>query len=158
MTKTPNTSASVILLRPALAEDLDDIMKIEYACFQADAFSRYQMAYLITHSKGIFLVAHHSDEIAGYISFITSNRHNTGRIYSIAVSPAHRGKGIAEMLIDKSIRYTQKNKLRAIFLEVRTDNTVAIQLYKKKGFTEHSVKQNYYNDGAPAYSMVLRLQ
>ena len=144
------------ILHSALPEDLDDIMKIEHTCFQEDAFSRYQMAYLVTHSKGIFLVARHAGEIVGYISFITSNRHNTGRIYSIAVAPGHRGTGIAEALIDESIGYAHEKKLRAIFLEVRTGNTAAIQLYRKKGFKEHSVKQNYYNDGAPAYSMVLR--
>ena len=147
-----------INIRQALFEDLDAIMKIENACFGSDAFSRHQMAYLIIRSKGVFLVAGHNDEIAGYMSFIISGRHNTGRIYSIAVSPSHRGAGTADILMDKSIEYALESELKAIFLEVRTDNTAAIQLYKKKGFTMHSIKQKYYSDGAPAYSMVLRLQ
>ena len=147
-----------ISIKQALSEDLGAIMKVENDCFLADAFSRHQIAYLITRSKGIFLVARHIDEVAGYISFIISGRHNTGRIYSIAVTPGYRGAGIAGILMDKSIEHAQNSNLRAIFLEVRTDNAAAIQLYKKKGFTIHSVKNNYYNDGAPAYSMVLRLQ
>ena len=147
-----------INIRQALFEDLDAIMKIENACFGTDAFSRHQMAYLITRSKGVFLVAGNNNEIAGYMSFIISGRHNTGRIYSIAITPSHRGAGIANILMDKTIEYANKNNLRAIFLEVRTDNTAAIQLYKKKGFTMHSIKQKYYSDGAPAYSLVLRLQ
>ena len=146
-----------INIRQALFEDLDAIMKIENACFGSDAFSSHQMAYLITRSKGVFLVAGHN-EIAGYMSFIISGRHNTGRIYSIAVAPEQRGAGIAEVLMDKTVEYARESNLMAIFLEVRTDNTAAIQLYKKKGFTMHTIKQQYYNDGAPAYSMVLRLQ
>jgi ribosomal-protein-alanine acetyltransferase len=147
-----------ITIKQALFEDLDAIMKIENDCFRADAFSRHQMAYLITRSKGIFIIACHNDEIAAYMSFIISARHNTGRIYSIAVAPDHRGAGIADILMDKTIRHSLENNLRAIFLEVRTDNKAAIQLYQKKGFITHTVKKNYYNDGAPAYSMVLRLQ
>ena len=147
-----------INIRQALFEDLDAIMKIENACFGSDAFSSHQMAYLITRSKGVFLVVGHNDEIAGYISFIISGRHNTGRIYSIAVASDHRGGGIADVLMDKTIEHANENNLNAIFLEVRTDNTAAIQLYKKKGFTMHTIKQQYYSDGAPAYSMVLRLQ
>ena len=147
-----------ICIKQALSEDLDAIMNIENVCFQADAFSRHQISYLITRSKGIFLIALHNNEIVGYISFIISGRHNTGRIYSIAVAPGYRGEGIADMLMNKSIEHAHKNILKAIFLEVRTGNQAAIQLYQKKSFTIHSVKNNYYNDGAPAYSMVLRLQ
>ena len=145
------------MITRALLENLNDIMKIENDCFGSDAFSRYQIAYLITHSKGMFLIARHDGEIAGYISFITSRRHNTGRIYSIAVSPNHRGTGIADALMDESIGYALEKKLRAIFLEVRTDNTTAIKLYEKKGFAVHSVKQKYYKDGASAYGMTLRI-
>ena len=58
--------------------------------------------------------------------------------------------------MNESIEYANKHKLRAIFLEVRTDNTAAIQLYRKKGFEIHSIKQNYYKDGIPDFGMVLK--
>ena len=147
----------IINIKQALIEDLDEIMKIENACFDADAFSRHQITYLITRSKGIFLIARHNGEIAGYLSFIISGRHNTGRIYSVAVSPGHRGEGIASLLMDKTIEHALKSHLRAIFLEVRTDNQAAIQLYKNKNFAMHSIKNNYYNDESHAHSMVLRI-
>ena len=144
------------MITRALLENLNDIMNIENACFGSDAFSCYQIAYLITRSKGLFLIAGHNGEIAGYISFIISGRHNTGRIYSIAVSPNHRGAGIADALMNEAIGYAKEKRLRAIFLEVKIDNIAAIKLYKKKGFVVHSIKQNYYKDGTSAYSMVLR--
>ncbi|MDR0574176.1 MAG: ribosomal protein S18-alanine N-acetyltransferase [Tannerella sp.] len=147
-----------INVRQALFEDLDEIMKIENAGFGADAFSRRQIAYLITQSKGKFFVAVHNNKIAGYVSFIMSRRHNTGRIYSIAVASEHRGLGVANTLMDKTIDLANKKKLRAVFLEVRTDNAAAIKLYEKKGFILSSIKHNYYHDGSPAYNMALRLQ
>jgi ribosomal-protein-alanine N-acetyltransferase len=147
-----------IHLKPASYEDLDGVMKIENACFDTDAFSRQQIAYLMTRAKGVFLVVEHKSEVAGYLSLIISRRHNTGRIYSIAVAPGKRGLSIADNLMDKTIAYANEKKLRAVSLEVRTDNIAAIRLYEKKGFTVRSVKQNYYNDGASAFKMVLSLQ
>ena len=147
-----------IRFRQASSGDLDEVMKIENSCFGTDAFSRQQIAYLMTHSKGIFLIAEHEGQIAGYLSFIISRRHNTGRIYSIAVASEHRGLGIAGIFMDRTIALSDEKDLRAVFLEVRTDNTAAIHLYKKKGFTIRSVKHNYYHDGASAYKMMLPVQ
>ena len=146
-----------VLIERISLTDLNDLMEIENACFGIDAFSRRQMLYLITQSKGIFLIAKHNNQIAGYVLLITSHRHNTGRIYSIAVSPQHRGKGIGEMLLDEAMKFVRNTGLKGIFLEVRTDNDAAISLYKKKGFVKRALKLSYYEDGADGYSMVIRL-
>ncbi len=149
-------SADISIERISLT-DLNDLMEIEDACFGIDAFSRRQMLYLITQSKGLFLIAKHNNQVAGYVLLITIHRHNTGRIYSIAVSPQHRGNGIGELLLEKAIEFARNNALKAIFLEVRTDNNAAISLYHKKGFVKRALKLNYYEDGADGYSMVVRL-
>ena len=146
----------ILIERISLAE-LDDLMNIEDICFGPDAFQRRQMLYLITSSKGIFLVAKHNNQVAGYVSLITNRRHHTGRIYSIAVSPQHRGNRIGEALLEAAVEYARNTALKAVFLEVRTDNDAAIFLYKKKGFVKRLLKPNYYKDGADAYSMVLNL-
>lgn len=148
---------SNVNIKQASFADLNKIMEIEYTCFGEDAFSRQQMAYLISHAKGIFLIAKYDNETIGYVSFTTSDRHNTGRIYSIAVNPEYRTCGIGGILLNKTIEYAETKKLRAIFLEVRTDNSAAISVYEKKGFVKRSVKPEYYHDGADAYSMVLHI-
>jgi ribosomal protein S18 acetylase RimI-like enzyme len=56
------------------------------------------------------------------------------------------------------ITCANEHHLRAVFLEVRTDNAAAIRLYRKKGFLIRSVKPDYYNDRASAYGMILPLQ
>lgn len=146
-----------ILVERISISDLNEVMNIENACFGVDAFSRRQMIYLMTYAKGSFLVARHDGQLAGYMALITSKRHNTGRVYSIAVSPQYRGMGIGGALIDKAIKFARITELKAIFLEVRMDNDSAIALYEKKGFVKRSIKPGYYEDGADAYSMVLGL-
>jgi ribosomal-protein-alanine N-acetyltransferase len=57
--------------------------------------------------------------------------------------------------MERAIACARERGLRTVFLEVRTDNSVAIRLYEKKGFTRRFTKQSYYNDGNPAYYMAL---
>lgn len=134
--------------------ELQKVLKIERSCFGEDAFSKSQMAYLMIRAKGLFLVAKHANETVGYISFLTSKRHNNGRIYSIAVSADYRGKGVATLLIDEVMERAKATGMRKIFLEVRKDNISAISLYEKKGFVKCAEKPNYYHDGSGAYSLV----
>ena len=170
--------------RAASKDDLENILAIENSCFHEEAFSRRQMAYLIGQAKGIFYVATingengkgsdggknsknskndkdseggKDNEMAGYISMVTSNLHNTGRIYSIAVAPQYRGHGIAMTLLDRALEYAKEAGLRAIFLEVRVENSAAISLYKKYGFSERAIKKDYYGPGGDALSMQLPL-
>lgn len=141
----------------ASLSDLNEIMLVEATCFGEDAFSRQQIAYLISHAKGIFLKVIYDKKVIGYISFPTSERHHTGRIYSIAVVPGYRNYGVGGKLLDQTIEYATQKQLKAVFLEVRTDNSAAISVYEKKGFVIRSIKPEYYHDGADAYSMVLYL-
>ena len=67
------------------------------------------------------------------------------RVYSLAVHPNARGRGIAQALIKEALHV--KEKLR---LEVRSDNHGAIALYEKLGFTCKGVKKGFYPDGCDA--------
>ena len=71
--------------------------------------------------------------------------------------PGYRGLGLAGFLVDKAVGFAKERGLRAVFLEVRTDNVAAVSLYEKKGFVKRGVKPGYYGDGADAYSMVFPL-
>ncbi len=144
-----------IVIRGAVKSDIDGIMSLEKRCFSRDAFSRRQMEYLISNAKGLFCVALADGNIVGYITLLATGRSNTGRIYSIAVTPGYRGGGVAGLLIDRALDYAAEKELRAVFLEVRTDNIPAIRLYEKKGFIKRLMKYGYYGDGTDAYSMVL---
>ncbi|MDR0394762.1 MAG: ribosomal protein S18-alanine N-acetyltransferase [Tannerella sp.] len=148
-------SISGIHLREASAErDLEEVMQIEWNSFNDwDAFPYREMTALMTRAAGLFLIAEYDGAIAGYLSFTICRRHNTGRVYSLAVAPAYRGLGVADALMERAIACAQEKGLRAVFLEVRTDNFTAIRLYEKKGFTRRFTKQSYYSDGNPAYYM-----
>ena len=67
-------------------------------------------------------------------------------IDNIFVEKEHRGKGIGTKLLEYIINYSKNNKIINITLEVRASNTIAQNLYKKKGFIEVAIRKYYYGD------------
>lgn len=63
---------------------------------------------------------------------------------NIFVLDNYRRQGIASILIEFMIREGLNKKISNITLEVRQNNTQAINLYKKYGFIEKSIRKNYY--------------
>jgi ribosomal-protein-alanine acetyltransferase len=151
--------AGIHLREASLERDLEKVMQIERDSFNAwDAFPSWEMTTLMNPATGLFLIAEYDGTIAGYLSLTICRRHNTGHVYSLAVSPAYRRLHLADALMERAIACAREKRLRAVFLEVRTDNAVAIRLYEKKGFMRRFTKQSYYSDGDPAYCMTLSLR
>ena len=65
---------------------------------------------------------------------------------NIYVLKEYRNRGIASSLMEFMINEGKKKKIINITLEVREDNTNAINLYKKYGFTEKAIRNNYYDN------------
>jgi ribosomal-protein-alanine N-acetyltransferase len=72
-------------------------------------------------------------------------------VHTIGVDPAYHGQGIGRRLLDAILDHAKKG---AVYLEVRTDNAVAIELYRSAGFVEVGLRRRYYRvSGADAYTM-----
>ena len=71
-------------------------------------------------------------------------------LMDICVAPQFQGQGIAKQLLNAFISYGEQHSAENLFLEVRETNTRAIALYEQAGFTEMSVRKNYYPSDDPA--------
>ena len=65
-------------------------------------------------------------------------------VYYIYVLQEFRQRGIALKLMQYVINLGKENNIINITLEVKEDNLAAINLYKKLGFIEKSVRKGYY--------------
>lgn len=147
-----------VYLRKANLRDIPAILEIEQECFREDSFSREQFAYLIGRSKGIFYVVVEQEQIIAYISLLLHAGTRYLRIYSIAVHPDFRGKGLGQALMDQTIRTADECKAAKITLEVKVTNAAAIALYMKNGFIPAGIKPCYYHDGSDAIYMQRLIQ
>ncbi|MBN2682776.1 MAG: ribosomal protein S18-alanine N-acetyltransferase [Bacteroidales bacterium] len=147
-----------ILIEKAEFSDLKEIVDIENASFTTDKFSSRQFAYLLRKSKAKFFKAVSGEKILGYIILLKPKNAKKLRLYSIAVHPNARGKGLAQMLMDKTLETAKKLNCQGIKLEVRPNNLSAISLYKKNGYCEKGKIESYYSDGSEALIMELKLK
>ena len=67
-------------------------------------------------------------------------------VLTIAVLPEYRNLHIGSRLLKNLIEKTDNLLYKKMFLEVRESNTPAINMYRKHGFTDISVRKNYYTD------------
>ncbi|MDT7886996.1 MAG: ribosomal protein S18-alanine N-acetyltransferase [Thermoproteota archaeon] len=131
------------------------MFRIENICFKEEAFSKHLIIELLLSYPEFFLVAEHKGKILGYISATLENDHC--HIYSIAVLPEFRNKGIATNLMKELLNKAKEKGIKKVVLEVKTNNLEAIKLYKKFNFEIKGIKSKYYPDGTDAYVMELKL-
>lgn len=77
---------------------------------------------------------------------------DTAEIITIGVHPYARGAGIAIAMLGIMENEVKKNGVNKILLDVSANNTAAINLYKKCGFTQNGRRPKYY-DGVDAILM-----
>jgi tRNA threonylcarbamoyl adenosine modification protein YeaZ/ribosomal-protein-alanine acetyltransferase len=72
-------------------------------------------------------------------------------VHTIGVDRRYQGRGIGRRLLTELLAYAAG---AVVYLDVRTDNTAAIGLYRSLGFVNVGVRRRYYRvSGADAYTM-----
>lgn len=88
-------------------------------------------------NNSLFIIAEDNGMIVGNLTFIGGKRPRTAHAgeFGISVIKDYWGNGLGTELINYLMEWGKETKIiRKINLRVRTDNTPAINLYKKMGF------------------------
>jgi len=141
------------IIRPAVSSDLNALIELEQICFDEESFSRSQLRYLISKARADFLLTEASGEISSFIILLKRRASRGMRIYSVAVSPKFRGKGLARILLHEAARRARTYGFRYLTLEVSENNTAAIRLYLNTDFEVFGEKLSYYKNGSKAFLM-----
>lgn len=144
-------------LRPAALPDLDRLVTLEERCFTSDRISRRSFRHLLTKGHADCIVAEEGGIIVGYALVLYSKGTALARLYSLAVDPDHRRRGIGQLLLTAAEQAARDGDAVELRLEVRTDNDGAIAQYKAAGFRPFAALQDYYEDHADALRMAKRL-
>jgi len=142
-------------IRKCVEADLDKVLELERISFKFP----YDMDTLVRYvelGSAVFLVCEVRGNIIGYI-ISQWQTGGTGSIVSIAVSPAHRNKGIGSILLDHAIA-KMRDRISVVELQVSVSNADAVRFYQRRGFRVTRVLHSYYPDREAAFLMTLRLQ
>jgi ribosomal-protein-alanine acetyltransferase len=135
-----------VKIETATLKLLDQLYQIEEQCFDQEAFSKRQIAYLLTDYNTIAFVAKANNDIAGFIIAQVEVEENTefGHIITINVTPKCRRKKIATRLLCEIETLLKQKGIGECRLEVREDNHPAIKLYQTLGYKTMGKLENYY--------------
>lgn len=67
-----------------------------------------------------------------------------GEIANIAVSAAHRGRGLGARLLKEMLDVAGTRGVKTMYLEVRASNEAACRLYERFGFKRVGTRKDYY--------------
>jgi hypothetical protein len=95
-------------------------------------------------------IAAADDCVQGSVVILHRRGSSVARIYSIAVAPAARGKGLAGGLLRYAIEWARSHGSAILRLETRVDNKEAQSLFAHLGFLEFDRRAGYYEDGVEA--------
>jgi ribosomal-protein-alanine N-acetyltransferase len=142
-----------VAIEDASLENLDRLYEIEKECFEREAFTRQQIAHLLTDYNSLSLIAKVNGEIVGFVigMVFIERRSLTGHILTIDVSPAHRRKRVAKNLLQEIEKIFKGKGVRACHLEVREDNIAALSLYQRLGYKKVARLKNYYGNAHGIY-------
>jgi ribosomal-protein-alanine N-acetyltransferase len=137
-----------VAVKEALLKHLDKLCEIETKCFQEEAFTKEQIAQLLTDYNSVSFVAKVNDEIVGFImgrAYI-DRKPAVGRVLTIDVLAEHRRKGIGVKLLQEVERVFRNERVELCYLEAREDNIAALNLYQKHGYKRVGKLKNYYRN------------
>ena len=142
-----------VTIEDASIRHLDRLYEIEMECFEREAFTKQQIAHLLTDYNSVSLVAKVNGKIVGFIiGMIYLERNSlTGHILTIDISPIHRRKGTAQKLLQEIEKIFTEKGVKACRLEVREDNIAALRLYQKFGYKKVAKLKNYYGNAHGIY-------
>lgn len=137
--------------------DLDDVMEIERESFKSPWTRSVFLEELGREWAHLWVLRPaRTERVAAFINFwlVRDEIH----ILNVAVRPRFRRCGFASQLLQSTIEFAWKNRVRYVTLEVRRSNEGAIRLYKSFDFKAIGIRPKYYSeDGEDAIVMLLTL-
>ena len=140
-------------IRRASAKDASAIALAEEICFSDAWQQRDILGYLSTEGGMVFVALREGKVIAYLLGRLIAPE---AEIYRIAVLPEERQHGIGYRLLDYAMKTERGRGLETVFLEVRSRNTAAINLYTAYGFKQIGLRKNYYKDPADDALIMLK--
>lgn len=136
-------ATGLIIVRKFQPQDFQWVINIEREVF--DEHDPYLYMQFYETYPETFIVAEINGIVVGYVAgFLASE--GIGRIFSLAVLPIYRNRGVGGSLLKAITDTFRKLGVFEIILEVRISNIKARRFYERHGFRQTGIVENYYYD------------
>jgi len=155
--RSGSSAAIHINIRPATLADLPLVAALELQVFESAVYPDFFFRQAHDLWPDFLLTAWQDEQLMGYLLAAPGQQGLTELgILSLAVADHSRGKGVGQALLTFLLQQC-KTSTRQLWLTVAPDNTAAIHLYEKSGFTKQKYAEDYYGAGEPRWVLVKQL-
>jgi ribosomal-protein-alanine N-acetyltransferase len=143
-----------VSLRPMTRNDLPGVIELEHTVFGDEAWTEQMLIGELDQQPASrhYLVAEDGSRVVGYAGLLEAG--GQGDVVTLAVAIDHWGHGVGSALLDALLAEARRRGCGEVFLEVRTDNLRAQELYRRYGFSQIGIRRGYYQpSGADALVM-----
>jgi ribosomal-protein-alanine N-acetyltransferase len=131
-------------LRPMTEADLPQIHQIEQASYDypwsvGNFIDSLHAGYSMWVREAR---VHDGDAVIGY--YVLMAAAGEAHLLNLTIAPDWRRRGLGRALLDHSLARACDQQADSLFLEVRTSNLAAINLYRSQGFADLAVRRDYY--------------
>jgi ribosomal-protein-alanine N-acetyltransferase len=148
-------AADQAVIQPAGWRDFRQVLQLERACFEHDAWPWIDILAALTFPDTVPLKAVEAGLVVGFAIGDRRRREGMGWIASIGVHPDWRRRGLARRLLRACEASLGTLHVR---LTLRASNTSALLLYQSSGYVDAGRWRNYYRDGEDAIVMEKSLE
>jgi ribosomal protein S18 acetylase RimI-like enzyme/predicted double-glycine peptidase len=138
-------------IRAATTADIDALVALENRCFDDDRISRRQFRHLLKKGHAALFVIEQAGLLLGSLVLLFSRGTATARLYSIAVAPEARGRGVARALVERAEQEAWEHERTWMRLEIRKDNSASVGLFEAMGYKRFGIHVDYYADHMDAW-------
>lgn len=145
----------MITYREPMVLDIPTLVVLdkEYFPYSPWSVAQFKEEFAGIPSTRFFELAISDNQIVGYAGVFAPGPDAVADILTVTVIDSYRRQGIAKKLISDIESYCQTKGSSVIMLEVAADNTGAIALYEDLGYSQISIRSNYYGTGKDALVM-----
>ncbi len=146
-----------LIFRKAEKADINALVTIENRCFTEDRLTARNFQWMLDKAHADIVVSVMEGRLVGYGLLLYRRGTSLARLYSLALLPEFRGKGLSRALLTEMERYARQHDCVYLRLEVRPDNRAAVALYQSQGYRQFDSKQDYYEDHSTALCFEKRI-
>ncbi len=144
-----------VWVRSGVLGDLTYLTGLEQRCFDSNCLSERSWRRFLAH--GSVMIAEVDSRPVAVAVILKRENSSILRLYSLAVDPEYRGRGIGRSLLSRLMSKAAEEGYTAVRLEVSIRNRAAMKLYTDAGFRVKSFLEGYYDSDGDAYRMERRL-
>ena len=133
-----------IIIRKMTMDDIEQVIAIDRVSFSLPWPERSFRFELTDNPASRCWVAELDGKLVGMI--VAWLMVDEVHVATLATHPDFRRQGIAKKLLSHALRHLREEGAQSSFLEVRTSNFAAQEMYRKFGYEESGVRPRYYKD------------